>query len=86
MKESRIERISGQMDPFTILDVSATRIVNPTWICHLKGGAGHYFGNIADLYAGFDGPDGDGPINKDANPNPTPPTQFKVNPKRRDDR
>ena len=80
MKESRIEIISGQMDPFTILDGSATRIVDPTWIYHLKEGAGHYFGNIADLYAGFDGPDGDGLITKDPNPTPTPPTQFKVTP------
>ena len=58
MKESRIERISGEMASFTILDGSATRITDPTWIYHLKEGAGHYYGNIADLYAGFDGPNG----------------------------
>ena len=68
------------MDPFTVLDGSATHIVDPTWIYHLKDGAGHYFGNIADLYAGFDGPDGDGRINKDSDPEPVPPTQFKVTP------
>ena len=73
MTESRTERISGNMDPFTMLDASATRITDPTWIYHLKDGAGHYFGNIADLYAGFDGPDGDGRINKE--PTPTPPAQ-----------
>ena len=66
------------MDPFAFLDGSATRITDPTWIYHLKDGAGHYFGNVADLYAGFDGPDGDGRINKE--PTPTPPTQFKVTP------
>ena len=78
MKESRIERISGNMDRFTILDGSATRVTDPTWIYHLKDGAGHYFGNIADLYVGFDGQDGDGSINKD--PKPVPPTQFKLTP------
>ena len=79
MKESRIERISGTMDPFTILDGSATRVTDPTWIYHLKDGAGHYFGNIADLYAGFDGPDGDGAINKDPNPKSIPILQPKLN-------
>ena len=68
------------MDPFTILDGSATRITAPTWTYHLKDRAGQYFGNIADLYAGFDGPDGDGAINKDPNPKPVPPTQFKLTP------
>ena len=66
------------MDSFTILDGSATRIVDPTWIYHLKEGAGHYYGNIADLYAGFDGPDGDGRKNKDPNPKSIPILQPKL--------
>ena len=65
---------------FTILDGSATRIIDPTWIYHLKDGAGHYFGNTADLHAGFDGPDGDGRINKDPDPKPVPPTQVTLTP------
>jgi hypothetical protein len=48
------------MDPVTVLDGSAKQIHDPTWLTHLSEGGGHYYGNIADLYAGFDGPDGDG--------------------------
>ena len=32
MKERRIERISGNVDPFTMLDASATCITDPTWM------------------------------------------------------
>ena len=74
MKESRVERISGTMDPFAILDGSTIRKIDPAWIYPFKDGAGHYFGNVADLYAGFDGPDGDGRVNKDPDPKPVPPT------------
>ena len=64
MRENRQMRISGEMDPFTALDGSAMRLKDPTWLYHLKEGGGRYFGNIAGLYAGFDGADGDGFIGR----------------------
>ena len=60
------------------MDGSATRITDPTWIYHLKEGAGHYYGNIADLYAGFDGPDGDGLIGNARKKDDVAPTAPKL--------
>ena len=60
MKEKHQQRLTGTMDPLTVLDGSAKQIDDPTWLNHLSEGGGHYYGNIADLFAGFDGPDGDG--------------------------
>ena len=60
MKEKHQQRLTGSMDPLTVLDGSAKQIDDPTWLNHLSEGGGHYYGNIADLFAGFDGPDGDG--------------------------
>ena len=62
MKEKHQLRISGPMDPATALDGSAMHLQDPTWLNHLSEGGGHYYGNIAELFAGFDGPDGDGLI------------------------
>ena len=62
------------MDPVTVLDNSAKEIVDPTWMNHMSQGGGHYYGNIADLYAGFDGPDGDGYLGNTAPPTASPPT------------
>jgi hypothetical protein len=73
MKEKHQLRITGPMDPVTVLDNSATEITDPTWVNHLSQGGGHYYGNIADLYAGFNGADGDGYIPNTAPP-PPPPT------------
>ena len=73
MKEKHQLRLTGPMDPVTILDNSAKEIVDPTWINHLSEGGGHYYGNIADLYAGFGGTDGDGYLPNTAPP-PPPPT------------
>jgi hypothetical protein len=62
VKEKHQQRLTGSMDPLTVLDGSAKQIDDPTCLNHLSEGGGHYDGNIADLYAGFDGPDGDGYI------------------------
>jgi len=77
VKEKHQLRISGEIDPFTILDQSAVRIYDPTWMSHLQEGGGHYYGNIADLFAGFDGPDGDGFIGNAVRKNDAPPTAPK---------
>ena len=72
MKEKHQLRITGPMDPVTVLDNSATEITDPTWVNHLSQGGGHYYGNIADLYAGFNGADGDGYLPNTAPPPPPP--------------
>ncbi len=72
MKDKHQLRISGPMDPVTVLDNSAKVMDDPTWLNHPSEGGGHYYGNIADLYAGFDGPDGDGYLGNTA-PSPPPP-------------
>ena len=76
MKEKHQLRLTGPMDPVTVLDNSAKEIVDPTWVNHLSEGGGHYYGNIADLYAGFDGTDGDGylPEVPEAKASPLPNT------------
>ena len=75
VKEKHQLRLTGPMDPVTVLDNSAKEIVDPTWVNHLSQGGGHYYGNIADLYAGFDGADGDGylPEVPEAKASPLPP-------------
>lgn len=60
MREKHQLRISGPMDPATALDGSAMQLDDPTYLNHLGDGGGHYYRNIAELYAGFDGEDGDG--------------------------
>ena len=77
MKEKHQLRISGEMDPLTALDGSEMRLKDPTWLNHLKEGGGHYFGNIADLYAGFDGHDGDGFIGNAGKTESVAPTAPK---------
>ena len=71
VKEKHQQRLTGSMDPLTVLDGSAKQIDDPTWLNHLSEGGGHYYGNIADLYAGFDGPDGDGYLGMTMPPPPT---------------
>ena len=68
MKERHQKRLTGTMDPVTFFDNSAQIIDDPTWLDHLKEGGGHYYGNIASSFAGFDGPNGDGYIPSTAPP------------------
>ena len=42
------------MDLVAALDGSAKTFDDPTWMNHLKEGGGHYFGNTAALFSGFD--------------------------------
>jgi hypothetical protein len=57
MEERHQMRIADPNDPVTFFDGSATRMfADPTWYKHLKDGGGHYYGNTAALFAGFDGP------------------------------
>ncbi len=73
MKEKHQQRISGPRDPATVLDGSAKVMDDPTWLNHLSEGGGQYYGNIAGLHAGFDGPDGDGYLGNE-NAAPTAPS------------
>ena len=55
VEEKHQLRITNQMDPVTVLDGSAKEFNDPTWMNHLSAGGGHYYGNTAGLFAGFDG-------------------------------
>ena len=77
MKEKHQQRISGPMDPATVLDGPAKVMDDPTWLNHLGERGGHYYGNIADIYAGFDGPDGDGYLGNE-NTVPTAPSTWDI--------
>ena len=48
MEEKHQLRITGSMDPVTVLDGSAKVYEDPTWLNRLSAGGGHYYGNIAD--------------------------------------
>ena len=54
MEEKHQQRIANNMDLVTVLDGSAKVYEDPTWMNHLKEGGGHYFGNTAALFTGFD--------------------------------
>jgi hypothetical protein len=59
MEERHQMRIADPNDPVTFFDGSATRMfADPTWYKHILTGegGGHYYGNTAALFAGFDGP------------------------------
>ncbi len=42
------------MEPVPVLDRSAKEFNDPAWMNHLIAGGGHYYGNFAGLFAGFD--------------------------------
>ena len=65
MEEKHQLRITNQMDPVTVLDGSAKEFSDPTWMNHLSAGGGHYYGNTAGLFAGFDGDGFIGNVQKD---------------------
>jgi hypothetical protein len=50
---------------------------DPDWVNHRTEGYGHYYGNTANHFAGFDGPDGDGFLGMDLNA--TSPQQLTPN-------
>jgi hypothetical protein len=54
MKEKNQLRIANNFDLVTALDGSAKTFEDPTWMNHLKQGGGHYYGNTAALFTGFD--------------------------------
>jgi hypothetical protein len=54
MKEKNKLRIANDFDLVTALDGSAKVYEDPTWMNHLKQGGGHYYGNTAALFTGFD--------------------------------
>ena len=54
MEEKHQQRITNNMDLVTVLDGSAKVYEDPTWMNHLSAGGGHYYGNTAALFAGFD--------------------------------
>ena len=54
VKEKHQQRIANNFDLVTALDGSAQTFEDPTWMNHLKDGGGHYYGNTAALFTGFD--------------------------------
>ena len=54
VEEKHQQRIANNFDLVTALDGSAKTFDDPTWMNHLKEGGGHYYGNTAALFTGFD--------------------------------
>ncbi len=42
------------MDLVSVFDGSAKEFDDHTWLNHPSAGGGHYYGNTADLFTGFD--------------------------------
>ena len=66
MEEKHQQRVPNQMGHITVLDGSAKEFEDPTWLNHLSAGVGHYYGNTAGLFAGFDGDGFIGNVQKDS--------------------
>jgi hypothetical protein len=77
-EDRNILRITNRWDPATLLDNSVGMTFDdPDWVNHRNEGYGHYYGNTANHFAGFDGPNGDGFLGMDLKS--TSPQQLTAN-------